>query len=43
MQREEAGFSGGLVTIRVGLSLCRRARQPQFFVTPPKSLHPTNP
>ena len=43
MQREEAGFGGGLMTIRVGSSLCRRARQPRFDVTLPKSLHLTDP
>ena len=43
MQREEAGFSGGLMTIHVGFSLCRRAHQPQFVVTPPRSLYPTYP
>ena len=42
-QQEEASFGGGLVTIRVGLSLHRRAHQPQFVMTPPKSLHPTYP
>ena len=31
------------MTIRVGSSLHRRACQPWFAVTPPKSLHPTNP
>ena len=43
MQREEASFSGGLVTVSVGSSLCRRACQLQFAITPPKSLHPTYP
>ena len=43
MQREEAGFGGGLVTIHVGLSLHRRAHQPRFVMPPPKSLHPTYP
>ena len=43
MQREEASFGGGLVTICVGPSLHRRAHQPQFVVTPPKFLHPTYP
>ena len=41
MQREEASFSGGLLTIHVGSSLHRRAHQLQFVMTPPKSLHPT--
>ena len=43
MQKEEAGFSGGFVTIRVGSSLCSRAHQPRYVMTPPKSLHPTYP
>ena len=42
MQKEEAGFSGGLVTVCVDSSLHRRACQPQSGMTPPKSLHPTN-
>ena len=40
---EEASFSGGLMTVCVGSSLCRRARWSWFVVTPPKSLHPTCP
>ena len=43
MRREEASFGGGLVTIRVGSSLRRRACQLQFVMTPPKSLHPIDP
>ena len=43
MQREEASFGGGLMTIHVGSSLCRRACQLQFAMTLPKSLYPTDP
>ena len=43
MQQKEAGFGGGLVTIHVASSLHRRAHQPRFVITPPKSLHPTYP
>ena len=43
MQREEAGFGGGLVTVCVGSSLRRMVRQSRFVMTPPKSLHPTGP
>ena len=43
MQQEEASFGGGLVTVHVGSSLCRRAHQQRFVMTPPKSLHPTYP
>ena len=43
MQREEASFCGGLMTILVGSSLHRRACQLQFVMIPPKSLHPTYP
>ena len=43
MQQEEVGFGGGLVTVCIGWSLCRRARQPRFVMIPPKSLHPTYP
>ena len=34
MQQEEAGFGGGLMTIHVGSSLCRRAHQLQFAIPP---------
>ena len=43
MQQEEASFSGGLMTIRVGSSLRKRECQPRFAMTPPKSLHSTYP
>ena len=43
MQQEEAGFGGGLMTIHVGLSLCRKGHQLQLGVPPPKSLLPTYP
>ena len=42
-QQEEASFGGGLVTIHVGSSLHRKARQSQFVIIPSKSLHPTYP
>ena len=31
------------MTVHVGLSLRRRARQLRFVMTPPKYLHPTDP
>ena len=37
----EEGFSGGLMTICVGLSLHKRGCQPWFDAPPPKSLLPT--
>ena len=43
MWQEEASFCGGLMTIHVGSSLCRRVHQPWFVVPPPKSLLPTYP
>ena len=43
MQQEKTSFSGGLMTILVGSSLCRRVHQPRFVVPPPKSLLPTYP
>ena len=43
MQREEASFGGGLVTVHVDSSLHRRAHQLQFVMTPPKSPYPTYP
>ena len=43
MQREEVSFRGGLMTIYVGLSLCKRGHQLQFDAPPPKSLLPTYP
>ena len=43
MQQEEASFSGGLMTIHVGSSLCRWGCQPQFGIPPHKSLLPTYP
>ena len=43
MQQEEASFGGGLMTICIGLSLCKRGHQPQFDAPPPKSLLPTHP
>ena len=42
-QQEEASFGGGLITIHVGLSLCRRVHQLRFVVPSPKSLLPTYP
>ena len=43
MQQEEASFSGGLVTVHLSLSLCRRVLQPRFVIPPPRSLLPTYP
>ena len=43
MQQEEAGFSGGLMTVHVGSSLRKRGHQLQFDAPPPKSLLPTYP
>ena len=43
MQQEEVGFSGGLVTFRIGSSLCKRGHQLQFDAPPPRSLLPTYP
>ena len=43
MQWEEVSFGGGLMTIHVGSSLCKRGCQPWFDAPPPKSLLPTYP
>ena len=41
--QEEVSFGGGLMTVCVGSSLCKRECQLRFEAPPPKSLHPTYP
>ena len=43
MQQEEVGFSGGLMTFHVGVSLCKRGCLLQSDALPPKYPLPTYP